>query len=138
MTHENHNISTTRVPMVTKLVRLVTYLNISYLLSDIDLENTWSHEITWQIKNILSALPQCLSPPICRIVDYLETLLVIKSHVPLITQSCEVTWQTKIKISPLTQNLWPPNLTGWWLILRGSYKVTWLLSYVAFWDHVTN
>ena len=60
-------------------------LKVSYLLSHMDLENAWSHEITRQIKNILSPLPQCLSPPICRVVDYLEMLLVIKSHVSLIT-----------------------------------------------------
>ena len=45
----------------------------------------------------------------------------IKSHDPLITWFYEITWQTKTIISPLPQNLWPPNLTGWWLTLRGSY-----------------
>ena len=45
-----------------------------------------------------------------KMVAYLEVLLTMKSHEPLITWSCEITWQTKTAISPLSQCLWPPNL----------------------------
>ena len=38
-----------------------------------------------------------------RIITYLNVLLPIKSHVPLIAWSCEITWQTKTIITPLPQ-----------------------------------
>ena len=44
------------------------------------------------------------------IIIYLDGLLPIKSHDPLITWSCKITWQAKIIISSLPQYLWPQNL----------------------------
>ena len=60
VTNGKHRPSTTRVPMATKLGRMITYL---------------------------------------------DGLLPIKSHDPLITCSCKI-------ISPIPQCLWPPNLAG--------------------------
>ena len=77
MTNWNHDISTTTVPMVTKLGRMVTYL---------------------------------------------DGLLPIKSHDPLITCCCEIMWQPKIIISLLPQCLWPYNLAGYWTTMRGFYS----------------
>ena len=48
-----------------------------------------------------------------RMVTYLDGLLSIKSHDPLITWFCEITRQTETTISPLLECLWPPNLVGW-------------------------
>ena len=64
-------------------------------------------------------------------VTDLGWLLPTKSHDPLIMWSAEITLQTKTIISPLGQFLWPPNLTVWWLVLRGSYSQ----SYMTFWSH---
>ena len=45
------------------LVKVVSYYNeLPPIKSDNPL-NTWSFEITWHIKNVLSPLPQCLKPP---------------------------------------------------------------------------
>ena len=55
-----------------------------------------------------------------RIVNYLGSLLPIKSHDPLITWSCKIIWKTKIMISSLPQCLWPPNLAG-----QRSCEITW-------------
>ena len=55
-----------------------------------------------------------------RKITYLNGLLPITSHDPLITWSC-ITWQTKTIISSLPQYLWPLNLAGLWLIMREFY-----------------
>ena len=65
----NHYISITRVPMATKLGKMITYL---------------------------------------------DRLLLIKSHDPLISWSCKITLQNKTTISPLSERLWLPNLAGWY------------------------
>ena len=72
-------------------------------------------------------------------------------------------WQTKTVISPLLQCSWLPNLSGWWLTMRGSHlkshhytstnticlstpnlvgwcptlKFTWPFNYCPTWNHVT-
>ena len=53
-----------------------------------------------------------------KMVIYLDWLLPIESHGPLIMWSCKITWQTKTIISSLPQCLWPPawqngNLPWW-------------------------
>ena len=35
-------------------------------------------------------------------------------------QACRILLKTEKVTSPLPQYLWPPNLTGWWLTLKGS------------------
>ena len=71
----------------------------------------------WQIKNVLSPLPQCQCSP-----NLWEWCLTIKeSHDPLITWCCKITWQTKKSMYPLSQCLPLPYLEGWLLTLKGCY-----------------
>ena len=63
VTNENHCITITTVPMATKLGRMVTYLE---RFQHIKLHNPltmWPCKITWQTKNIISLLTNCLWPP---------------------------------------------------------------------------
>ena len=52
-------ISTTEVPMVTKLGRMVTYIDGLLPIKPHDPLITWSCKIMWQTKNIISLLPRC-------------------------------------------------------------------------------
>ena len=63
VTKQNHYVNTTTLPMVTKLDRVVPYLEA--LLSKIwhDSWITWSSKITGQTKTIISSIPQGLGPP---------------------------------------------------------------------------
>ena len=118
VTNQNH-ISSTRVPMPTKLGRMVTYferLRKSHF-------TLWSRfcKVTWQTKIIIWPQLVCLWLQTWQ-NDNLRWLVptYIKLHHPLITMSCKITWQTKTIISPLAQCIWPPNLLGWWYTLSGS------------------
>ena len=93
----------------------------------------FSHLILWlrglprsrdKLKTTISPLTLSMATTLGRIMTYLERLLAIKSHVPLVMWSCKMTWQTKIIISPQPQCLWPRNLSWWWPSLRGSW-ITW-------------
>ena len=53
-------ITTTTRPMATKRGKVVTYYKKLQPVKSHNLLNTWSHEVTWLIKNILSPLPQYL------------------------------------------------------------------------------
>ena len=53
-------------------------------------------------------------------VIYLDELLPITSHDPLITWSYKFTWETKIIIFLLLQCLLSPSLTRWWFTLTSS------------------
>ena len=83
----------------------------------------WTHEVTWQIKNIVSLLPKDLWAP-------------MKSHNPLSMWSCDVTCHIKHIMSLLLRDLWPPNFAGWWLREEGIYP--W--SHMTIWScgHMTN
>ena len=74
-------------------------------------------------KGYISTMRVSLAIKLGSMENYLDGLLSIKWHDPLITFSCKITWHTKTIISPLPLFLWPwpPNLAGWWLTLRGSY-----------------
>ena len=48
--------------MAIKLGRMVTYLDLLLPIKSNDHVFTWFCEITWQTKNIVSPLPQCLRP----------------------------------------------------------------------------
>ena len=49
--------------MASKLGRLLTFLRRLLLTESHDPLITWSCEINWEIKDVLSSLPQCLWPP---------------------------------------------------------------------------
>ena len=115
VTNDKH-ISTTRVPMATKLGRMLAYLDGLLPIKSHDPLIKWSCEIPWQTKAILSlstttiskasTTAKPMSTKLDRMVTYLEWLLHIKSHGFLITWSCKITWQPKIVIYTLTQCLW--------------------------------
>ena len=60
VTNKNHYISTTRVPMATKLGRMVAHLDGLLQIKKHEPLITWSCEITWQAKTNVSPLSHCL------------------------------------------------------------------------------
>ena len=127
---QNVNISTTTVPMTTKLGRLVIYYEELLLIKPHDSLIMWSSKITWQTKTVISPLSLCPA----------TNLLAIKSYDPLIAWSCKIMWQTKTIISPLPQWIWQSNWVQWWFTLRGSYQCysIWLFYQLVLWDPMTN
>ena len=78
-----------------------------------------------------------------RVVIYLNRLVFMKLHDPLITWSCEIMWQTKIIIPILPEYLWTQNLVGYWITLGVLYpwshcidmwscKVTWQTKIIKY------
>ena len=63
MTNSNYYNSTTPMPMVTKLGRLVTYLEWLLPIKSYEHIIAWSSGITWPTKIIMYPLPQCLWLP---------------------------------------------------------------------------
>ena len=59
VTDWNHYISTTTVPMTTKLCRVVTYLKRFQTIKSFSTFITWSFKITWQTKNKSKYLLVC-------------------------------------------------------------------------------
>ena len=116
-----YHISTTAVPMTTKLGRMVTYLEGLLPIKSHDPLILCCSKITWQTKSIIPPLPHCLTK-LDRMVTCLEGLAPIKSNEPLITCSYQITWQGKTIISPLPQCLWPANLAWCWLTLKSTLK----------------
>ena len=73
-------------------------------------------------------------------INYLEELLSIKSHDPLITWYIGITWKTKIIISSLPHCIWPSNLASWWLPISeaSTHNVTPFFDLAVLRHHVTN
>ena len=59
-TNKNHFMFTSIVPLATKLGTMITYLDRFPPLKSHDSLITWSDEITWKTKTIISPIPQCL------------------------------------------------------------------------------
>ena len=57
------HISTTAVPMATRLGRMVTFLDVLLPIKSHDSLIMWPCEITWQTKTTISPLSECLWPP---------------------------------------------------------------------------
>ena len=53
-------LSTTTMPMATKLGRVATYHEVLPPIKSCNPSTAWSCKITWQTKTITSPLPQCL------------------------------------------------------------------------------
>ena len=51
------------MPVATKLDRMVTYLERFLTIMSFITLITWSCEITWETKTIISPLAKCLWPP---------------------------------------------------------------------------
>ena len=63
-----------------------------------------------------------------------ENVLIkrVKTVVDAASRICgKTTVFAEILISPLPQCLWPPNVAGWWLTIRDSYR----LSHMILWSH---
>ena len=115
------SISTTTMPMATKLGRMLTYLKG---LLTIKSTTPWSRGLakSHNKRNRYTSTNRApMATRLGRMVASLDGLLPIKSHDPLITWSCEITRQAKTVISLLQECLWKPNLAEWWLPLMGSY-----------------
>ena len=69
--NKNH-ISPTRLPMATKLGRIIRYLIVLLPIKSLYILISWSCEITWQNKSIISPRPQWLWPP--NLVEWWITL----------------------------------------------------------------
>ena len=63
VTNEIYYVSTTTRHMAIKLGKEVIYYNGLLCQKSHNPLNTWSHQVTWQIKYVISLLPQCLKPP---------------------------------------------------------------------------
>ena len=134
----NHYISITRVPMATKLGKMITYLDWLLLIKSHDPLISWSCKITLQNKTTISPLSERLWLPNLAgwYRSYLDGPAPIKSRHPLITWSCEITWQTKIFYLSrcLHQTLQDVNLP-WY---APAYNVTLPFDHVVFRDHMRN
>ena len=62
LTNDNHYISPPRVLMATRLGKMITYLDGLLPIKSLGPLITWSYEITWQTKSIISLIPQYLRP----------------------------------------------------------------------------
>ena len=112
-TNRNHYIFTTRVPLATKLDRIVAHLDGLLPIKFHYPFLTWSCDITRQADYYISTITVPLTTKLGRMVIYLKGLLTIKLHEVLVMWSCKVIWQTKIIMSVRSDCLWPPNLAGW-------------------------
>ena len=95
--YQRHSISTTTLPMSTKLGRMVTYLEEFFLIELIDHLVTWCCEFRQHNEIITS--PLSITTKLGRVVVFYEGLPPVKSHDPLIkwaTSSHEVIWKTYI------------------------------------------
>ena len=134
VTNENHYISTTRVPMATKLRRTVTYFDGLLRLK--------SHGLV-RLRNKLKLLylhyHSAHGHQTWRMMTYLEGLLTINSFRALITWSCKVTDKRKSLYLPCQSayghQTWQDNNVPW---LALFYNVTWPFDHVVVGDHVTN
>ena len=79
-TNRNHYIFTTRVPLATKLDRMVAHLDGLLSIKFHYPLLPWSCDITWQADYYISTITVPLTTKLGRMVTYLEGLLTIKLH----------------------------------------------------------
>ena len=126
VTNWRHYISTTMMPVTTKLGRGATYheglpiKSHAYII-------TWSCEISWQTKIV--SLRQCLwLPNFGRVSIYTEKLPYINSHNPLIMWSREILDLLYLYYSKGCYH------QTWWLTIRNfhpqSYRALWTRAHV--------
>ena len=119
------NISSSTMPMMTKLCRVVTYNEGNSSIMPRESLATKSLYITCQTKNkisFLSSFARPMATKLGRVMIYDEGKPCMNFHDPLIMWSRNVKWQMKKVISPLLQSIWQPNLTGCWLMVRVTYS----------------
>lgn len=122
VTSWQHYISTTTMLISTKVGSVMTYRQRLPIIKLHDPLITWSCEITWQIKNVVSSAPQCMRPTnLAMLWHRMRVFLFIKSHDHLNKWLCEVTWIIKNIAFPLSQCLWSENLSRCWHTTRFSH-----------------
>ena len=121
------HISAAAMFMATKLVMVVTCLEMIPHLKSHELLITWSCKITWQTKINISSLPQCLWSPILSGLWFTLRRSYLYSHMTLKSRGVARSYD-KIKRSPLPQCPWPPNLAEWWHAMMSSHS----------WSHASN
>ena len=88
-----------------------------------------THKVTQNFGHVVLTLN--IDTKLDRMVTYHERPPAVKAYYPLITWFYNITWETITTISPLQQGLGPPNVTKWWLRMRGyqpsSHMITWWL-----------
>ena len=137
--------------MVTKLRRMVSYLEELLPIKSYDASILWSCKVMWQTK-IITPPPECLGPVVLPIKSHYSlitwsleimwqtnhyifntTVLIVhqtwqivdfKLLEAVVRWSCKITWQTQTIIQSQIQSLGPTKLGGWWLIKT----VTWILK----------
>ena len=63
VTNLNYYISISRMPLTTKLSKMLDYIELLPPIESHKPSMMWSCKITWQTRSIISPLPQCLWPP---------------------------------------------------------------------------
>ena len=90
---------------------------------------TSTHKVTQNFGHVVLTLN--IDTKLDRMVTYHERPPAVKAYYPLITWFYNITWETITTISPLQPGLGPPNVTKWWLPMRGyqpnSHMITWWL-----------
>ena len=89
-TNRIHYIFTTRLPLATKLDRMVAHLDGLLPIKFHYPLLTWSCDITWQAAYYISIITVPLTTKLGRMATYLEGLLTIKLHEALVMWSCKI------------------------------------------------
>ena len=87
---QNRHISTTKIPIATKLGRVVTYHGGLPPIKSRDLLATCFSQITWQIKPIVSPLLQCLWSP--KLAGLWQATPIKSSYLTWRPPTHDVTW----------------------------------------------
>ena len=128
MTNWNH-ISTTTVPIATKLGRMIICLDGLLPVKSHDCLITWSWEITRQNKTTISPLSERLWLP--NLAEWWHTLMgsCLQSHITLwshIVRSCDKLKSVYLHYhSAYGYQTWQDGNLPWW---APAHKVTWLFD----------
>ena len=137
MKNENHEISTTKLPLATELGKMVTYVNGLLPIKSQDPFFMWSWEIIWQTKTIMCPLPWYPWHP--NLEGWWHNLRSYKpsspfDHVVLhghVTKTCYISTTRVPMVSKLGRMI---TYLPWW---TPTYNVAWPLDHVFKLDHLT-
>ena len=125
VTNEEHYISTSTKLMATKLDREVACDEKMLYTKPHNLLITWTHQITWQIKTVISTISRDLwATKLDRIVTYDKERQTSEWRVLLIMQSRKFTWQIKKRYLWTSVRQCLLNSKCWWLMRRGHPSPT--------------
>ena len=124
----HENISSSGGPMATKFGRVVTYDKGNSPIMSNDPLITWSHEVTWQIKNLISPLLRGLWTPNMKGGDLWWEEPTYGVMILWNVVMCSHVTESKVTC-PLWQDLRPWNLVSWWLMVRWKH----LWSHMFLW-----